>query len=497
MALDSSHVSEVDEFFDENYDEIDYEIMLLDDDSLKDKTQVEEVHLAVESDSHEMMLEDVDFDQNILEEVENAGGATNEEVQLENVPEISHEANTSSNNKDDLFCPLCKKKYVRKHAYKKHVEKCEKDPSQGPAKSKKKKDDRTGLQTSEKDILKESKRLVVDVLTEIVNDPINNIVIENIQTPGNLRRALCQDLLRLQETPQFILSCSKHCKAILEISSKFKLHKDTGLEKFWSELTSLNGKLFWVHVVSANSAEFFSVAHILSIEIAKGILKLENSTLTEKAESDTTDIPFSKSEQEIVAYVGGFIINCFKKRFYRLVKSPRLSTREAAGCSLRFFSSIQLRGAEKHSTNSFLEFTRKWTLTQDRGGLIYLKDVSFIFFRRIEMVVRRVLNVKFLRDYKSQDLRDLLLTRLMKNYLVLKGWEELSKTLNNESLKKILFKQILEKWIDLRLRSYVRAFVQVLKRRFSREKSKKTDGEKLEKPASQIAEPGLRKSLYT
>eukprot|EP00111_Clytia_hemisphaerica_P010627 TCONS_00031059-protein len=113
------------------------------------------------------------------------------------------------------------------------------------------------------------------------------------------------------------------------------------------------------------------------------------------------------------------------------------------------------------------------------------------------MVVRRVLNVKFLRDYKSQDLRDVLLTRLMKNYLVLKGWEELSKTLNNESLKKILFKQILEKWIDLRLRSYVRAFVQVLKRRFSREKSKKTDGEKLEKPASQITEPGLRKSLYT
>lgn len=108
------------------------------------------------------------------------------------------------------------------------------------------------------------------------------------------------------------------------------------------------------------------------------------------------------------------------------------------------------------------------------------------------------------------DLRDILMKIIIEDILVLKGWDEMAKTLTKESLKKIIFRQILIKWVDLRLKSFVNTYVQVIKRNFSRQnaekkknsqKDKKGDSDiskkaDLKKPvASQRAEVSMRKQF--
>ena len=65
------------------------------------------------------------------------------------------------------------------------------------------------------------------------------------------------------------------------------------------------------------------------------------------------------------------------------------------------------------------------------------------------------------------------------------SWESLSRNIPNEALSKTLKMQFMLKWIDIRTRSYVRAYVQILKR--VSVKSKKTK-------ISKKADPGMRKN---
>ena len=56
----------------------------------------------------------------------------------------------------------------------------------------------------------------------------------------------------------------------------------------------------------------------------------------------------------------------------------------------------------------------------------------------------------------------------------------------NESLKEILQKQFMKKWIDLRARAFVKSYIQIVKRFNNRSNPQKL---------SKKAEPALRKTL--
>ena len=70
-----------------------------------------------------------------------------------------------------------------------------------------------------------------------------------------------------------------------------------------------------------------------------------------------------------------------------------------ASAAVEFLNSVGSDGVSDIKAQNFLDFARKWTDIVNRGGLIKINDDMFIFVRRVENVVRRVLNIGMLKSY--------------------------------------------------------------------------------------------------
>ena len=108
----------------------------------------------------------------------------------------------------------------------------------------------------------------------------------------------------------------------------------------------------------------------------------------------------------------------------------------------------------------------------------------FIFVRHVQSVARTVLNKSLMRDYCGEDLRDVLLETFLKHDLVDKSWCSLTRYIENDSLKNTVESAILKKLVGISARSFVNAWMQLVKR-----KSETIN-------ISNKSEPSLRKTLF-
>ena len=97
------------------------------------------------------------------------------------------------------------------------------------------------------------------------------------------------------------------------------------------------------------------------------------------------------------------------------------------------------------------------------------------------------MTLSFLKYYRGEDLRDAISDKLKDSELVTSYWEKLCRNIDNEKLKELLRNQFINKWIDIRARAYVNAYLQIVKRVNNKQ------SEKLK--LSKIAEPALRKTI--
>jgi len=75
------------------------------------------------------------------------------------------------------------------------------------------------------------------------------------------------------------------------------------------------------------------------------------------------------------------------------------------------------------------------------------------------------------------------------------AWENIAKNIPNDDLKNVLKQQVIAKWIDIRTRSFVKCFVQIIKRNLNNLiRNKKEEAKK--KSVSLTTEPALRKTLH-
>ena len=56
----------------------------------------------------------------------------------------------------------------------------------------------------------------------------------------------------------------------------------------------------------------------------------------------------------------------------------------------------------------------------------------------------------------------------MESSIVVSGWECVARNLENQELAKYLMKQVIDKWIDIRIRSFVNSFMLVLRRKLAK-----------------------------
>ena len=74
---------------------------------------------------------------------------------------------------------------------------------------------------------------------------------------------------------------------------------------------------------------------------------------------------------------------------------------------------------------------------------------------------------QFLCKYRNEDVRDIFKEKLEVNSVVQSSWDSLSRSIPNEQLSKLLFSQIIDKWVDLRTRAFITSSVLTVKRKIN------------------------------
>ena len=320
-----------------------------------------------------------------------------------------------------------------------------------------------------------------------------------METLGNRVKRLSDIMLCSKDLPDFLKVSEAFVGDVMSLMSGLNLAKSANQEILWQNVhrytISPTSREIWLTVISSDTADlpsFHALFHFLVMRCVNSIMSLENEERFEHTKCvKATNWELTKEEQEVVSYVAGYMIFSLKRKYKKLQTSS--SSKEIAVAALQLLQSLETKGNSEFKSNSFLDFTHKWVEKVNRGGLVRVNDNMFIFVRRIENVVRQVLNIKFMKIYKGEDLRDILQKELEKSSLIDLGWDSLSRLLPNRDLAAVLKRQLICKWVDIRARSFVNCYVQLVKRKLVRVSKK--EGQKTTVHLSKKAEQAMRKKL--
>ena len=126
--------------------------------------------------------------------------------------------------------------------------------------------------------------------------------------------------------------------------------------------------------------------------------------------------------------------------------------------------------------------------TISRGGLLFVCDEFYGLIKAIKLEVRLVLNKKFLVNYSGQIVRSVILQKLTTSEETDSKWAMLTRVIDNSSLKEALRSKTFNKWINMRLHAFVKAWMQMVKRKHSQ-------GPELSQSLSEKGELALRRTL--
>ena len=94
-----------------------------------------------------------------------------------------------------------------------------------------------------------------------------------------------------------------------------------------------------------------------------------------------------------------------------------------------------------------------------------VNEYFYVFVKRMEMVVRQILNKSLIITYKGENLRDVLLVKLEENELLDRSWSGMTKNIENKELVGALKTLIFRKWMATRVKAFVNAWIQSVKRK--------------------------------
>ena len=338
-------------------------------------------------------------------------------------------------------------------------------------------------------------QFIVASLNNSSTDPVNNIIIGSIETPGNKIKKLSDHLLTKKDTLEFEESAKNLILKIHDMMIHYNLRKDAQLELFWSKIhkyvANSESRKPWTPVLP-DSPIFASLFQFIVMQCVTLIMKHENESKMIAIPVTQEELKLTTDEQEVITYVAGYLIFSLQKKYYKMKQDGNSSSKHIAAAVLQFLDGIKVRGLNSIKAETFLTFTHKWIELRNRGGLVIPNDNMFIFVRTIENAARKTLNLKFIRTYRGQDLRDLILKELAKSNIVDTTWDSVSRLMPNRNLANIIKKQLINKWIDIKARSYVDTYVQLVKRNLAKSKM---DKNKSKVKVSKKTEPAMRKKL--
>ena len=327
-----------------------------------------------------------------------------------------------------------------------------------------------------------------DTMKKISSDPINSLNIGNYDSPGNKLKRLCDTLLS-QERDN-----TKITDTVLAVFALFKdvnIVKEKDQEMLWKLIHNykVNERIIkewyiYLRQYNDDSSSYLYLLDTFVMNIVSYVIEFENRGKYKNLPVTPKEVPLNDNEQQILRYVSGYIVFSLKKKYNLLSRSSK--SKEGAIAALQLLGTFVKGQISK--VHNFLDFTHRWVEQVNRGGLVEVKDEFYLFIRSIENSIRKTLNIGLIRRYEGEDLRDVLRNEILQNYLVERYWHSLVHYLPSEQLANTLKLQIVEKWIDIRARSFVSCYVQLLKRKIASSKIKNV--------ISTRTEPAMRKTLH-
>ena len=234
-----------------------------------------------------------------------------------------------------------------------------------------------------------------------------------------------------------------------------------------------------VGLIPSNTS--YSLFNYVMPEVLNKVLKLRNSKILPLKKD--LNVELDQSEEETLRYVAGYVLLSLK----RSLKSMNKSDAKVILEMLNTWGSKDLDHIvdEKESVE---DYSKRWIETISRGGLLFVCDEFYGLIKAIELEVRLVLNKNILVNYCGQNIRSVILQKLTTSEEIDSKWAILTRVIDNSSLKKALRSKIFNKWINIRAHAFVKAWVQMVKRKHSK-------GSKPSQSLSEKGEPALRKTL--
>ena len=126
----------------------------------------------------------------------------------------------------------------------------------------------------------------------------------------------------------------------------------------------------------------------------------------------------------------------------------------------------------KNNSMRLFDCTNPWVEKVNCGGLYEVSDQFYLFIRTVELVVRRVLNYNLIVTYAGENLREVLLSKLLKHEYVETYWSTITRHIDNTVLKDTLLLITLQSWINIRANSFIKTSINVMRRKSAKLYSK-------------------------
>ena len=197
------------------------------------------------------------------------------------------------------------------------------------------------------------------------------------------------------------------------------------------------------------------------------VISMRSVTSTAEAECS---YELTNHDEQVLKYVAGFVPFALCKRFRRYQS-------DNAAQFVHFLQSLHAEGDDETTAESFMSYRCVWTTLQNRGGLFIVNDSAYKFFRTMEVETRKHLSSDFLLKGRDEALTAKLTESISCSVHVQRLWDNMQgDELTNGQ---VLLKTIINYWVAIRLRAFVKVFLE----------------EKRAAQNKQRREKGLRKEL--
>ena len=344
-------------------------------------------------------------------------------------------------------------------------------------------------QSSEKvEFLSNGKNVLLEILAKASEDPVFNLKIGKKESPGNKAACLAKELMKREMENQhkeifevFGGNLAYWLLPLVNNNTGNSMVRQSQYRNYLALGQSPENRTEWQGFLKALDQEeegsdiLFQFVLCKSYEAA---LIWKNSSYCREHDFDLPTLEFTKEVEKILRYVARYIPFSLKRKYWTRRQTP------LGKAVLDMINSWTIKAVENRDSKTIYDYTLSWTEKVNQSGLMIVNKNFFIFVRHVESVAKTVLNKSLIIDYCGEDLRDVLLGKITNHDLIDKSCCSLTRYIENDSLKDTMKIAIPKKWIGIRERSFVNAWMQLVKR-----KSGKIN-------ISNKSEPSLRKALF-